>query len=200
MCPQLSAPWMGASNRTFHAQGRPEDKSNLQKIQQGSFGDGKTLDELVAHPNAQVAKLKVHHVLALRLYTSSSYSVVNNPLRKDPPERPHPFAATSYFIDQGIKFLRAVAASQPDAHTMRVYWRGMADLGLKMEFLQKGGTEFAFASTSAVKDVAVAFAESGLPLIFKFVTKDFAQRGADISFLSVRRRSLPPSFAPRANL
>jgi hypothetical protein len=36
--------------------------------------------------------------------------------------------------------LRAVAASLPDAHTAVIYWRGMKDLGLTMEFLQKGGT------------------------------------------------------------
>ena len=35
------------------------------------------------------------------------------------------------------------------------------------------------------QDVAVNFALSALPLIFKFETKDFTSRGADISFLSV---------------
>jgi hypothetical protein len=100
-----------------------------------------------------MARLKAHHVLALRLYTTSSYSQINNPLRQDPPQRPHPFAATTYFIDKGIKMLRAVAASLPDAHTSQVYWRGMKDLGLTMEFLQKGGTEFACLSTSASQEV-----------------------------------------------
>ena len=61
----------------------------------------------------------------------------------------------------------------------------MKDLGLTMEFLQKGGTEFACLSTSASKDVAVNFAVSELPLVFKFETTDFTSRGADISFLSV---------------
>ena len=74
--------------------------------------------------------------------------------------------------------LRAVAASLPDAHETRIYWRGMRDIGLTMEFMQKGGT-------SASKDVATNFAASALPLIFKFETKDFTSRGADISFLSV---------------
>ena len=61
----------------------------------------------------------------------------------------------------------------------------MKDLGLTMEFLQNGGTEFACLSTSASKDVAVNFAVSELPLVFKFETTDFTSRGADISFLSV---------------
>ena len=81
--------------------------------------------------------------------------------------------------------LRAVAASLPDAHETRIYWRGMRDIGLTMEFMQKGGTEFGCLSTSASKDVATNFAASALPLIFKFETKDFTSRGADISFLSV---------------
>ena len=103
----------------------------------------------MAHPHAQMAKLGRHHILALRLYTTDSYSKINDPLRKDPPDRPHPFAATTFFISEGIKMLRAVAAQMPDAYTERIYWRGMKDLGLTMEFMQKGGTEFACMSTSA---------------------------------------------------
>ena len=61
----------------------------------------------------------------------------------------------------------------------------MKDLGLTMEFLQQGGTEFACLSTTASKDIAINFAVSALPLIFKFETKDFTSRGADIAFLSV---------------
>ena len=61
----------------------------------------------------------------------------------------------------------------------------MKDLGLTAEFVAKGGTEFGFLSTSSSKEVAVNFAVSQLPLIFKFKTKDFTSRGADISFLSV---------------
>ena len=125
-------------------------------------------------------------MLALRLYTTSSYPRVNDPLRSDPVQRPHPFAATTYFIDEGIKMLRAVAASLPNAHSMQEYWRGLKDLGLTMEFMQKGGTEFACISTSAKQEIAVNFAVSALPLVFKFETKDFTSRGADISFLSVR--------------
>ena len=87
--------------------------------------------------------------------------------------------------------LRAVAASLPNAHSMQAYWRGVKDLGLTMEFMQKGGTEFACISTSAKQEIAVNFAMSALPLIFKFETKDFAARGADISFLSVRNPAFP---------
>ena len=181
---------VGAIEREFASHGSSKDQQNLRQILAGTYVDDagycRTLEELMAHPHAKMAKLERQHVLALRLYTTDSYSRVNDPLRQDPPERPHPFAATTYFISEGIKMLRAVAASLPDAHTLRVYWRGMKDLGLTMEFMQKGGTEFACISTSAKQEIAVNFAVSALPLIFKFETKDFTSRGADISFLSVR--------------
>ena len=147
------------------------DIDDVSGIQRPGWASGESLDVLVAHPHARLAKLKRQHVLALRLYTTTSVCRVNDPLRRVPPQRPHPFAATTYFIDQGIKKLRAVAASLPNSHTAQTYWRGMKDMGLTMEFLQKGGTEFACLSTSASKDVALNFAKSALPLVFKFETK-----------------------------
>ena len=180
---------IGAIQREFVRDGSAEDKENLRcalhGIKRAGWTSGASLDALVVHEHAKIAKLESHHVLALRLYTTSSYAKINDPLRADPPQRPHPFAATTWFIDQGIKKLRAVAAKRADAHTTQVYWRGMKDLGLTMEFLQTGGTEFACLSTSASQEVAVRFAASGLPLVFKFETKDFTSRGADIAFLSV---------------
>jgi len=186
---QFYADPIGAIRKEFALSGSADDKENLRcvlsGIQRAGWASGESLDVLVAHPHARLAKLKKQHVLCLRLYTTTSFCRVNDPLRQVPPQRPHPFAATTFFIDQGIKLMRAVAASLPDAHTTRIFWRGLKDLGLTMEFLQKGGTEFACLSTSASKDVAVNFAVSELPLIFKFETTDFTSRGADIAFLSV---------------
>ena len=108
---------VGAIEHEFNTLGSSKDKQNLREILAGTYlddaGHCRSLDELMAHPHAKMAKLERQHVLALRLYTSSSYAVVNAPLRKAPPQRPHPFAATTYLIDQGIKLLRAVAAPCP---------------------------------------------------------------------------------------
>ena len=179
-----------AISREFRVNGSTRDQENLTRILAGTYldsnGDAKTLDELVQHPHAQAAKLQRHHVLALRLYTTESYPRINDPLRQTPPQRPHPFAATTYFISEGIKKQRAVAAMGPDANIEKTYWRGMKDLGIKNEFRQKGGTEFACVSTTADKDVAVhQFAASALPLVFRIISKNFMSRGADVSFLSV---------------
>ena len=84
-----------AIEREFRAGGKPEDKENFRKVCSGAWGDGKTLEMLAEHADAKTAKLGKHHVLALRMYTTSSFACINEPLRQEPPERPHPFAATT---------------------------------------------------------------------------------------------------------
>jgi len=166
--------------------GTAKDRDNFERIATGMACEGcggKALEALVQHPDAVTARLKEYHVLALRLYTTKSYVQVNTPLRAR--QQPHPFAATAYFISDAIKKLRAVAAKRPDAHTEMTFWRGVRDLRVSAEFMQQGGTEFACLSTTSSPNVARLFAESGCPLIFKFVTPNFMSRGADISWLSV---------------
>ena len=60
------------------------DQGNLARIH-ASAGETKTLEQLMEHPHAKLAKLSRHHILALRLYTTSSFCKINEPLRKDPP-------------------------------------------------------------------------------------------------------------------
>jgi protein-L-isoaspartate O-methyltransferase len=175
----------GSIIREFTRSGEAKDRENLRKVLHAEFDDGLTLDLLVEHDDAKRGRLRRHHVLALRMYTTSSYVCFNGPLRTDPPARPHPFAASVYFASEAIKKLRAVAAHRPDANDRLVFWRGMKDLTLTMEFLTNGGTEFACMSTSKSDKVAESFAKSKCPLIFKFETTSFMTRGADIGFLSV---------------
>jgi hypothetical protein len=172
--------------REFEKHGSAKDKYNFECAATGQACEkcaGKTLEELVEHPDAVTARLKDYHVLALRLYTTSSYTCVNNPLRTR--ERPHKFAATAHFISEAIKKLRAVAAQRPDAHTQMTFWRGMRNLKVSMQFMAQGGTEFACLSTSASPEIACKFADSECPLVFKFTSPNFMSRGADISWLSV---------------
>jgi hypothetical protein len=186
--------------REIEASGSAKDKANFAAIVAGTYSDDNDecigLDELVAHPHAVLAKLERYHVLALRLYTTDTHKKINDPLRSNPPQRPHPFAATTYFISEGIKMLRAVAASLKDAHTEQIFWRGMKDVDLTIEFGKNGGTEFACMSTSASIAVAVKFAASKCPLILKYETKDFMNRGADISFLSVHPTEKEALYPP----
>jgi hypothetical protein len=180
--------------REFQLHGSAEDQENLRCVlggtrrvcATGNWATGVSIEALMLHASARQANLQRHHIIALRMYTTSSFSCINNPLRGNPVQRPHPFAATTFFISEGIKLLRAVAALLPDAYTQRVYWRGMRNMGITGEFMLQGGTDFACVSTTASQEVAVKqFAASALPLVFKIVTKNCMSRGADIAFLSV---------------
>lgn len=185
--------------KEYAGNGSAEDQDNLKHVLAGTLkmkGDGRadwgrskgqsvTLDALLATEQAKTAHLELHHVLALRLYTTSSYSRVNDPLRENPLPKQHPFAATAMFIRDGIRKLRAVDAKSGATDT-KVFWRGMKNLSLSQNFGKEGGAEFAcMSTTSDIKIATERFAEGSNPLIFKYVTDTFMDRGADISFLSV---------------
>ena len=125
------------------------------------------------------------HVLALRLYTSSSYPCFNRPLREK--MKPHPFAMTVYYLSEGLKKLRAVAAQLDRANFTQevLLWRGMQDLSLDQdEFMRNGGTELAPMSTSKSQSVAFKYAASKSPLVFKYKTRGLG-RGCAIQYLSL---------------
>jgi hypothetical protein len=195
----------------FAENGSNKDQTILQGLLDGTYinpptntaptaaeiaAQSRTIDELMRRPEVQLAKLTRAHVVALRLYTTSVYSQINQPLRADPPVTPHPFAVTTYFISQGIKQLRSVAGELPNAHEMLSFWRGMRDLTITQEFLKSGGTEVACMSTSLSWEIAIDFAKSSCPLVIKLETKDFMSRGADISFLSVYPGEAETLFPP----
>ena len=52
--------------------------------------------------------VRAEQVAALRLFTSSSFKQINEPLRDG--RCPHPFKATVFFLTEALKKLRAVAA------------------------------------------------------------------------------------------
>ena len=151
-----------------------------------------------------MAKLEKHHVLALRLYTTSSFKCVNEPLRQVPRPKRHPFSATVLAIYNAIKLLRAVEAeledgSDADALEDKIFWRGMKNRTLPKTFAKKGGAEFACMSTTTNFEVAVRFATAKggkTPLLFKYTTDSFVNRGADISFLSVYPEEREVLFPP----
>ena len=150
------------------------------------FGhDGMCLDDFVNHERAKLAKLKRVHVIALRLYTSSSYWLINGPLRTR--VNPHPFRMTVYYLAQAIRKLRAASAAlDPDEFVREVaLWRGMKDMSMDMgDFLARGGTELAPMSTSTSQQRAFMYGESRCPLIFKYLTKGLG-RGSSLQFLSL---------------
>ena len=150
--------------------------------------EGMALEDFLKQQDARKAKLTTAHVLALRLYTSNSYWRINSPLRVGCTEaNPHPHAATTYYIQDGIMKLRATRAH--DAAAARTFWRGLEDMGMGDEFLRQGGTEMACMSTTEDLQVArTTFAKVGAvdnPLLMKVQCTSLMDCGADISWLSM---------------
>ena len=181
----------------FRKYGTAEDNANLDGLMNGTYINPDHPDvvlpsiaEIMASSSeVEVAGLQFYHVLALRLYTTSSYKSINDPFRQQPyPRLPHPFAATLYYISDALTRLRTVqGAHQSHANRQQTFWRGMIDLRVTEEFLEVGGTEMSCMSTTSSKEVAADFAKKSKtsPLLFKLSSNDFMSHGADISFLSV---------------
>ena len=99
--------------------------------------DGMTLQDFQKKEQAEIAHLKLPEIAAIRLYTSSLFKVINNPLRntevdgKDSENRevkvpdhknrmPHPLPVTTLLIERALKKLRAKCACQPTPSSNRI--------------------------------------------------------------------------------
>ena len=82
-----------------------------------------TASDFQAKDESQTAGLRLHHVVALRLYTSNSYPLFNNPMREG--KKPHPIRVTMYVLDEALKKMRA-AAKAPMQAPLQDYQRGTA--------------------------------------------------------------------------
>ncbi len=143
---------------------------------------GMTLDGFVRTSSASAAGLTRAHVLALRLYSGSPHRGINGPLRAGcSADRPHPYAATVAILIEALARLRRAAAAASTASlahastaalanppppapaaaaSLPTLWRGMCDMPLTDEFLQRGGCELGFLSASTHRAVAVRYART----------------------------------------
>ena len=161
----------------------------------GGDNEGKRFADFCAKGEAVQAGLTTAHVLALRLYTSNSYWQINNPFRRVcSAASPHPFAATAFYVYDGIKRLRKVLADAPGAGEPRTFWRGMSGARVTQEFMEqftrKGGTDMAPGSASDDRAVAERFAkwdddEVSDAVLLKVEAADHTCCGADLAWLSV---------------
>lgn len=189
----------GASHTQFKNSPFPRDcdADGLRDDRKTPSGDGMALADFVAHPSSRLAQLTPAHVLAIRLYSTAAFHSLNGPLRDRERTTPHQFAATVFFLADGIKKLRALEADkmQKGSTTHRSrdsgegsdavdLWRGMKNVRAMDEFQKKGGTEPAMMSTTSSLSIAVTYGLSAKSLLFKIKSKSFMSRGADISFLS----------------
>ena len=166
--------------------------------------NGMRLADFLQHNNVRVAGLCKEEVVALRLYTTSAFRFMNNPLRDDERRRccqPCPLAVTTHWAASGIRKLRAIQEST--MRGTRTLWRGMKSLKVADGFMQelKGGTEMAFLSTSTDLTVAVKYSLAcKQAILFKMIVPNFISAGADLQWLSAFpskfQLSRPPPFSP----
>jgi len=158
--------------------------------------DGMTASDFQELEESKTAGLRLHHVVALRLYTSNSYRLFNEPMREG--KKPHPIRVTMYVLDEALRQMRRVAAQQPERYnqTLRL-WRGMRDRDLDLDkFKREGGTELAVMSTSAHRSVAENFARGDQGgLIFRYTTRAHS-KGVCIDFLSLYPKEKEYMYPP----
>lgn len=144
--------------------------------------DGKTIKDFWEHEYCKMAGLSLQEVVALRLYTTSSFVAINDPLRSQ--DVPHPFCMTVYHLSEGLKKLRAVRSEEEESFTTgMVLWRGVRNVTVDFEKFT-GGAELAPMSTTPELRVAQSYAESRVPLLLKYNTRGM-NTGCSIAFLSV---------------
>ncbi len=114
---------------------------------------GRSLEYFVKHEAATSAKLKDAEVVALRLYTTSAFSSINNPLRDQnriDKGEPHPLPATVWLIASAIKKLRSIGSGHEVALSEKVLWRGLKNIKPTDKFTAVGGTEVLVKKSSFV--------------------------------------------------
>jgi hypothetical protein len=87
-------------------------------------------------------------------------------------------------IKTAVLKLRAVGAASDDANETIELYRGMRNVELPEEFMQRGGTELAPMSTTADMKVALSYSASAQGVILRLRTHSSMERGADLTFLS----------------
>ena len=150
---------------------------------------GATLQTFMDSEEQREAKLTEAEVASLRFYTSHSFGCINEALRDPDREGPHPLPALVTCIQSGLRKLRAVGAKDKGASETVVLWRGFRDTQHTEAFMRDGGTELAPMSTTTDVGVAVGYAvrngQTSRSLLFRIVTDNNLQRGADLRWLSM---------------
>lgn len=174
------------------------DGSSMQVRDKGN--SGLRLVDFCAFEAAVKARLKVWHVASIRIYTSLLFQFLNKPFRdpanRDGFQKTHPLPATMFFLDEALRMLRSVHASDPKPNAPIEFWRGLKDMDATEDFLRNGGTELACMSTSTDSAVVGMYALSQRPLLLRIKVSSFMAMGADISAFSLYASEKEVLFPP----
>ena len=112
---------------------------------------------------------------------------------------PHPLPGIMMNIQRGLKNLRRLGSEDASSKQTVVLWRGMNGLKLPDTFTRDGGTELAPMSTTTDVGVAIGYAiktDTRSALLFRIVTRNNLQRGADVQWLSMFPGEAETLFPP----
>jgi len=149
---------------------------------------GHRLEHFMQKPQAIEAKLTEAELVALRFYTSHSFESINKPMRDMDRVDPHPLPGIVTNVQEGLKKLRTLGSNEASSKQTVVLWRGMSAMKFSDEFSNEGGTELAPMSTTTDVSVAISYAikkDTRSALLFRFVTRNNLERGADVQWLSM---------------
>jgi hypothetical protein len=169
--------------------------SNPTTFSNGGIRDagrqGEMLGDFVSHPNSVNAALTEGEVVALRVYTTAAYRVLNQPLRAELSNANAslgsdcPFPVTVTLLASGIRKLRANShRDAQSAGSTQIFWRGIRGTVVPPSFEVSGGTEAAAMSTTSDLRIALRYSASADSLLFRIVTSSFMEQGADLTYLS----------------
>ena len=163
---------------------------------------GKRLVHFVEEINREQEHcLTTAEVAAIRLYTTAAYKLINEGLREGDDAAPrHPLPVTVQCLDSGLKKLREKQRRDPQANREVELWRGIRDTKVPLDFLRGGGTELAPMSTTPSLKTAVEYSQSDWPMLLRITSKNWGQRGADITSLSAFPTEQEMLFPPRSVL
>lgn len=155
---------------------------------------GQRLDDFCDMEEARAANLHKGEVAALRLYTTSTFRLINDPLRLG--IKPHPLPVATQLIYMALKKMRAIHMRGTRRWRTIYLWRGLKDLVVDDDFLQMGGTEMACMSTSPNLHVVATYARSRAPLFLRIKVDSPMEMGANIRWLSVFPQEEEVLFPP----
>ena len=165
---------------------------------------GMNLEAFTNHPMAVAAGLDKAHVLALRLATSTAFVRLTAPLFVGCQPSPHPYPTTVALLNEAICALQAAQQQQAaeDDDPGPTLWRGVSNLEVSTELLQRGGTIIAPTAFSTSSSVAKESAAGSHHMDFPFppailkVRMEGGMTACDVRFLSCFPREamylLPP--------
>jgi serine/threonine protein kinase len=149
---------------------------------------GYRLKDFMALPQAAMAMLTEAELVAMRFYTSHSFNSINIAMRDTGRKVSHPLPGIVTNIERGLKKLRALGSDNLMSKRVIVLWRGMSSMQIPQQFEIEGGTELAPMSTTADVGVAISYAvkkDVKSALLFRIVTRNNLERGADVQWLSM---------------